>query len=42
MINNVAIKENDYTGTKDVSRFRQSLFNKKLDEMKNNGSVNQL
>jgi len=32
IISNVAIKENDYQGTKDVSRFRQSLLNKKLDE----------
>jgi len=32
VINNVAIKENDYPGGKDVSRFRQSLLNKKLDD----------
>ena len=39
VINNVAIKENDYSGTKDVSRFRQSLLNKKLDEINTNGSA---
>jgi len=35
VINNVAIKEADYQGIKDVSRFRQALLNRKLDESTN-------
>jgi len=31
IIQNIAIKESDYKGSKDVARFRQALLNKKSD-----------
>ena len=34
IVANIALKEGEYPGTKDVTRFRQSLQNKKIDASK--------
>jgi len=34
VVANIAVKEGEYPGTKDVSRFRQSLLNRKTDAAK--------
>ena len=34
IVDNIALKEGEYPGTKDVTRFRQSLQNKKIDASK--------
>ena len=34
IVGNIALKEGEYPGTKDVTRFRQALQNKKIDASK--------